>query len=165
MINTDAGLMFYWRRQYDQAINQFRKTIDLDPNFWGEHLYLGMAYDKKGAYADAQAEFQRAKTLSEGSAVTLAAFGHLYAMLGKKSDALKVLDDLKELSKNHYVSSYYLAIIYAGLGQKDQAFEELDKTYMEHSDYLVYLNVEPLLDGLRSDPRFVTLMRRVSLTP
>src|SRR5262249_1071573 len=117
MINTDAGSMFYWRRQYDRAIDQFRKTIDLDPIFWGEHLYLGMVYTKIGAYADARAEFKKAKTLSEGSAVTLAAFGHLYAMSGKKSDALRVIGDLEQLSQTSYVSSYYLAIIYADLAR------------------------------------------------
>jgi len=88
---------------------------------------------------------------------------YVYAVSGQKDRALKVIDELKELSKRRYVSSYHLAMIYIGLRQKDPAFEWLESAYRERSDLLVYLNVEPRLDSLRSDPRFKDLLRRVGL--
>jgi len=97
--------------------------------------------------------------------VTLAAFGHLYAVTGQKGKAQQMLKDLTALSRSgkSYVSPYYFAIVYAGLEENDLAIEWLNKAYAEKSDYLVYLNVEPLLDSLRSDARFAELVHRVGL--
>ena len=72
-----------------------------------------------------------------------------------------MLDQLEELSKSRYVSPYDRATVYAGLGEKDQAIAWLEKAYQERSDGLVFLKVEPKFDGLRSDPRFADLLRRV----
>jgi hypothetical protein len=89
--------------------------------------------------------------------------GHAYAVSGKKAEALKIIDGLKELSKSVYVAPYTIAIVYAGLGDKDQAFAWLDRAYDDRSGYLTWLTTDPQLDGLRSDPRFADLLRRVGL--
>jgi len=65
------------------------------------------------------------------------------------------------MSKQAYVSSYDLAILYVGLGDKDRALEQLNKAYEERAGFIIYLNVEPLFDPLRSDPRFAELVRKM----
>jgi hypothetical protein len=74
-----------------------------------------------------------------------------------------MLEGLKQLSSTRYVSPYSVALVHAGLGDRDQALAWLEKAYVERSDYMPYLSREPMLDGLRSDPRFAALVRRVAL--
>jgi len=114
-------------------------------------------------YEEAIAEFQRAVDLSGSSPTYVAELGQTYAVAGKRDEALKILDELKERSKRRYISPYDMAIIYKGLGEEDQAFTLLQRAREERSFYLVFLKVEPRLDGLRSDPRFADLMRRVGI--
>jgi hypothetical protein len=71
---------------------------------------------------------------------------------------------LKELAQERYVSSYYFAMIHLGLNETDQAFACLERAYEERSGFMAFIKVEPLLDPLRSDPRFADLERRIGLT-
>ena len=85
-------------------------------------------------------------------------------MTRKKAEAQKTLGELNRLSTQKYVPPYDIAVMYAALGQKDQAFAWLEKMVDEHSIYIVQLPVEPVLNPLRSDPRFTDLLRRVGLS-
>jgi len=114
-------------------------------------------------YAEAIGELQTAKALFAGSGEAEAGLGYVYAVSGKRGDALRVLDQLKELSKRTYVSPFFIALIYAGLEEKDQGFAWLEKAYVDRSDLLVYLEMEPKLDSLRPERRFADLVSRVGL--
>jgi tetratricopeptide (TPR) repeat protein len=141
------------------------KTLEMDPNFAQAHLHLGEAYEQTGMYAEAIAEFQKARQLDHSPEVS-AALGHAFAMSGKRGEAQKVLDELKQLSKQRYVSPYYVALIYTGLGDKDQGLEWLRKASEDGSNQLAArIKVEPMFDSLRSDPRFSDLLRRMDFTP
>jgi len=89
--------------------------------------------------------------------------GHALAVAGERAEALAMLKDLGHLSATRYVSPYSVALGHAGLGDRDQALAWLDKAYAERSDYMAYLRLEPMLDSLRSDQRFVALVERVGL--
>jgi TolB-like protein/Tfp pilus assembly protein PilF len=157
------GQVLLFLRHYDEAIEALRKTVELDQTFWLSHNFLGRAYEQKGRMPEAVAEFQRAIQLEPAAAENRSMLGHAYAVSGKKAEALKIIDGLKELSKSVYVAPYTIAIVYAGLGDKDQAFAWLDRAYDDRSGYLTWLTTDPQLDGLRSDPRFADLLRRVGL--
>ena len=90
--------------------------------------------------------------------------GYVYAVSGRRDEAVRVLDELKGLSKQRYVSPYHIAMVYSGLGDKEQVFLWLEKAYEDRSQFMTLLKVEPKFDGLRSDPRFTDLMRRVGLS-
>jgi tetratricopeptide (TPR) repeat protein len=90
---------------------------------------------------------------------------YAHAMAGNRDEALRVLNQLTELSRQRHVTADNLALVYVGLGEKDQAFEWLEKAAEERSGYLVYFKTEPVLDSLRSDPRFDNLLRRIGLEP
>jgi len=117
---------------------------------------------QKHDYTTAISEFQRAKSLSDVP-WNYAGLGYLYASSGRRQDALQVIADLKAKAKQRYVSSYAVATVYAGLGDRDKAFESLEKAYDERSSALTWLKVEPMLDSVRSDPRYVDLIRRMGL--
>ena len=156
-----AGILLFAGR-YDQSIEQTRKALELDPNFWWAYQNLGLVYERKKQYAEAIAALEKARQ-GDVNPSSLGYLGYVYAAAGKKAEALRVLGELKELSKRQHVPSYSIAIIYAGLNDKDKAFEWLNKAYNERSHFIAMLKVETVLDNLRPDPRFADLMRRVGL--
>jgi tetratricopeptide (TPR) repeat protein len=137
--------------------------LELDPNFVPAHWQLGLAYEQKAMYVQAIAEFKTSMTLSGRSPLYTASLAHAYAVGGNRGEVRKLLDELNEVSKRRYVPSYQLAVVYAGLDEKDSAFRLLENAYAERSGSLIYLNRDPRLKDLHSDPRFADLVRRIGL--
>jgi len=162
-INTNLGWLLYLAHRYDESIQQYLKTIELDEGFGLAHRRLAQTYERKQMYSEAASEFKKAITLSGEDVEWLSAHGHFYAILGETDKANEVLKRLETLAKSRYVPAYLVARIYLGLGDIDRAFELLDKAVEERYGYLAYLNVEPLFDSVRSDPRFAEIVRRVGL--
>jgi tetratricopeptide (TPR) repeat protein len=162
--SSHLGWILYLAGQNDGAIDQCTKILDLDPNFFPARRYRGLAYEQKGMYPEAIAEFQMGVKLS-GSPLMLALLGHAYAASGKKAEAHQALSELQDLQGRRYVSPYTVAAIYAGLGQKDQAFKWLEKAYDERDIWLMNLKVDPVFGKLRSDRRFPDLLARTGLRP
>jgi tetratricopeptide (TPR) repeat protein len=161
--NLHLGWHFLNTRQYDQAIEQERKTLDMDPNYARAYLYLAEAYAQKGMFDEAIEAYLKNKMLDGGTAEEVAALKAAYVKAGFKGYWQKALELTLERSKSRYVAPYNIATIYGQLGEKDKAFEMLEKAYAEHSIMMVGLNLEIAFDGLRSEPRFADLQRRVGL--
>jgi serine/threonine protein kinase/TolB-like protein/Tfp pilus assembly protein PilF len=161
-INTDLGLSFFLARQYDQAIEQFRKSIEMDQSFITGHFFLGWAYEQKGETETAIAEFQKVMQLEDAPFIR-AALGHVYAASGRRAEAERVLDELQARQKLSHVSPYDFTIIYTALGERERAFECLEQAFENRSEALVWLKVDPRLDAIRTDPRFISIQRRVGL--
>jgi TolB-like protein/Tfp pilus assembly protein PilF len=157
------GWHFLYARQYEDALEQLRKAIDMAPKHGTAYVFRALACVQMGRHVEAIDEAQQATLLTPEWSATAATLGYAYAVSGKRDAALKVLDDLTALSQWKDVS-YYKAWIYTGLGQKEQALEWLEKAYDERSDLLVYLKVDPIFDSrLRSEPRFGKLLQRMGL--
>ena len=88
---------------------------------------------------------------------------HAYAVSGKRGDAEKILAALKARSTQHCVAPFDIAVIYLGLGSKDSTFDWLEKAYEDHSTWLTWIKVGPRFDGIRDDPRYRDLLRRMRL--
>lgn len=116
-------------------------------------------------YLEGIAELQKAKDEAGGPLFAIAALGNAYGVSGHRAEALASLQELKRIAATKYVPSPYFAGVCIGLGDKDQAFNWLNKAVREHSEYLIYLNVEPMGDPLRSDPRFRDVIQRIGLLP
>jgi TolB-like protein len=163
IINRDLGLIYYYARQPGRAIEQYRKTLELDPNFALAHQALGRAYLEMGMYTKGVEEIQLAVRLSGESAGMLAALAHAYGLAGKTEKARGILGDLTERSRRSYVPPTSIAVIYAGLGEKENALEWLEKAWGEQDVGLHTLKVHPIFNGLCTDPRFQDLLRRMNL--
>ncbi len=163
-INTGLGHVLYLSRQYDLAIEQYQKTIRLDPTYVQARLWFGRPYLQKGMYKEAIAELEQAVTLSGGSTISLAMLGHARASAGERNEVEKILEKLLERSKGQYVPSYWIAVLYVGLKDKEQALVWLERAFQDRSSWLVWINVEPRFDFLRSDSRFSSLVARMRLT-
>jgi eukaryotic-like serine/threonine-protein kinase len=162
-INTHLGWAFYFFRQFDEAITQLLATLELDPNYVLAHFALGQAYTQRGKYAEAIAELQTAADLSARLPPILSALGYAYAIAGEIDKARQIIPELVEASSKKYVSAYDFALINIGLGEKDLAFEALGNAVKERCVWLIFLNTEPALDSIRSDPRFRDLIQTVGL--
>ncbi|HEY3203865.1 MAG TPA: protein kinase, partial [Thermoanaerobaculia bacterium] len=164
LVLTDAAWVFYCAREYDQAIEASRKAVDLDQRFWPAYTYLGLAYEKKGRFAEAIAALEKARELDDNPTI-LEMLGGAYAASGRRDDARKVLGELTERSKKGYVCPYEVATVYVGLGEKDSALRWLEKAEEDRADCVPWMRPDPKLDPLRSDPRFRELLRRVGFPP
>jgi TolB-like protein/Tfp pilus assembly protein PilF len=163
LFNTVRAEIYYNSRQYDLAINQASHTVEQYPTYWLTYIWLGSAFREKKMYAEALQQFSEARKLSSDHPAILALYGHTLALAGDRAGARKTLADLHLLAQSRYVSSLYFAAIYTGLGEKSTALDWLDKAYRERNDRLLYLNVDPMADPLRSEPRFQKLMKRLNL--
>ena len=164
IINASAGWVFYYARQYDQAIEEQRKTLEIDPNFTIAHARLAQAYEQKGMYKESVEEYLKAETLLGGeNQEETAALRQAYNVSGVRGFWQKELDLAIKRSKGQYVSAAIIAGYYAHLGEQEQALQWLEKAYEQRNTQLVFVKVDPRWDGLRSDPRFVDLVRRVGL--
>ncbi len=156
------GLAFYFARQYEPAIEQYRRALGVEPKSYWPHLLLGWAYGQQGKFAEAIAELQQARQLND-IPQALAALGHAYALAGQRAEAQQVLAELQTLAQRKYVSPYDVATIYAALGDKEQAFAWLEKAYADRCGWLAWwLKVDPKFDSLRADERFTALLGRVT---
>ena len=162
-ISAHQGWYYLWTRDYDRAIEPLQKTIQMDPTFPVPQWYLGLAYEQKGAFRDAIAQFQNCVRITSGRPSMVALLGHAYAAANQRSEARAILQQLSALSKEKYVPSYPVAAIYAALGEKDEALARLERAYDERDPWMAYLALDPRLDGLHSDPRFANLLRRMNL--
>ena len=161
IINTDVGEMLYYGRRHDEAIEQGRRALEIDSAFALAHRVLGFAYLAKRQFAPAIEELRTTARLSGGQLDLVAVLGLAYAEAGRRAEARKLLKTLERASQQRPDLSHSIALVLAGLGEKDQAFARLEQAYQAHDGSLILLQVNPLLDPLRSDARFQDLVRRV----
>lgn len=154
-----AGVLLYARR-FDEALDQAKKTHDLDPSFISGQTWLCHAYNTKGMYAESLALAE--KTL-DSNMPFLSDAGIAYSKLGRRQEAQAVIDRWKEGEKHKYVMNYWVAATYAAIGDRDAAFAELEKAYQAHDWFLQRIKVDPFMDPLRGDPRFDELVKRIGL--
>ena len=161
--NAHVGWHYLWTHQYDRAVEPLQKAIELDLTFPVPQWYLGMVYEQQGAFQDAIAQFQNCIRVTGGRPAMTALLGHAYAAANRRSEAEAILQQLSAASKQRYVPSYPIAVIDAALGRKDEAFAWFERAYAEHDSWMIYVGLDPRLAGLRSDPRFADLLRRMNL--
>jgi len=165
IISVAVGWTLYYGRRYDEAIEQLRRTVDLDPNYPVTYWILGLLLRKTGRYELAIAEGEKGVKLSGGSPLMRAALAHTLGAAGRSQEARQILDELTTLAKQKYVSPYFFAGVHIGLGEHERAIEYLQRSYEEHSHWLIYLHLDPGMDELRNHPGFVDLLRRIGLPP
>ena len=161
---TAEGMIYTDRREYDRAVERYRKAIELDPFFY--HAYdemLGVeAVRGRPAAMDAIMQAMRAAFTNVDDTSFRA---RVAARQGRRAEARGLVERwIQECNRTQRPGkSCYAAQIYASIGEKDLAFQWLDKAYEERNPLLAYAKVMPNYDGLRADPRFRALLNRLGL--
>jgi tetratricopeptide (TPR) repeat protein len=156
-----AAQLLYFRRQYDEAITQYQKITEIDPNHATAYLFMGEAHLGKGEYP-AAAQEERQYFLISGFPAVAAEFEQAFAKSGYRGALQYRINRQTNPGTLEFYFPWQVALDYARLGDKEKAFLWLERCYAERQG-LQFLKVEPALDSLRSDPRFGDLVRRVGL--
>jgi TolB-like protein/Tfp pilus assembly protein PilF len=151
------------RGDLNSATKECQRMLDLDPNFWAVHQTLGIVLVKQGRYDEALAEAQKSVQLSTRGNASLALLGHVYGRMGRRSEADAVIKELEQRYADKQADGRDLAVLYAGF-DKEKAFAWLEKAFADHSVFMAFLRLEPMMEPLRSDPRWNDLERRVGIS-
>jgi serine/threonine-protein kinase len=161
IITAGVSWMNHFARNHEQAAAMAVATMAFEPDFVIAHARRGVALKHLGEYGQAAAAINRCLTLSPDNPDHLAQLGQIHALQGQRHAARQVIARLKQLAATRFVPAYDLALVHAALGERDAAFEWLQRAYDERYGPLVFLRVDPDIDGVRDDPRFDALVARI----
>jgi DNA-binding winged helix-turn-helix (wHTH) protein/TolB-like protein/Tfp pilus assembly protein PilF len=167
-INRDLGEILYFAREYEQAIEQLRRTLKMgsdDPQAFAARRLLGWIYLHRGLPDQALEEFIEALRLQRTDSTWLSTLRQAYAAAGMQGYWRKWLEMHQSRIQRGRLNPFYLAQIYAFLGETEQAFTYLGKAYEDRSVRPAVLQFNPNFDCLRADPKYEALRRRLALTP
>src|SRR5690349_16631673 len=162
-IYSDYIRDLYYAGRLDEARKESLKLSELDPSFARAHYELGLVLEEEGKLDEAINEFKIGLKMLPDNVAALTALGHAQGRAGKRADAEKVIERLRELSKQQYVSPFQTAVIYAGMDERKLAIEWLEKSRDERFNWMPFINVDPVLKNLRSEPRFIELAKSLGL--
>jgi len=162
-MNANLGGAYMYARKGDAALEQAKKTFELDPGHITARIWLENIYESRGLYSEALALVEETLKTRPSDQYALQYAAVAYAKTGRRLEAEAAITKLIELGKTEPVDSYSLVSPYIALGDKERALAALEKGFAEHSFYLPVLQVDPFMDPLRDDPRFKSLAKRVGL--
>lgn len=161
--NAEVVRTLYYARDYDHAIEQGQKAMQLDPNYARTHFWLGRVYSQKGMHREAIAASEKILQTMPDSNLGLTEMAYSLAAAGRQTEAHEILRRLEQRSKLTFVPAYNLAVIHIALHNEDMAMRYMQQAYEQHDWALIVLAVEPRLDPLRSDPRFQEILATLRL--
>ena len=161
-VGANLAAQYYWARQYDRAIGQALETLELDTSFLPARLHLGLAYLQSGEHENAVHHLESVAQIAGRTPCMLAPLGTAYAAAGRVDDANGVLGEIDALSSIMYVSPRVVAAIHAWLGQPEVALDWLDRAYVQRAPLMAFVNVDPVWDPLRAEPRFEAIVDRMN---
>jgi tetratricopeptide (TPR) repeat protein len=161
--SSNTAYAYYLAHQYDRSIENYKKTLEIDRGFAGAHMSLADCYWQKGMYSEYVAELQEGLRLN-GDVQQAQEVGRAYKSSGAKGAAKSQLQSLRRRRSQGYVPASSIAESYLRVGDKNSAVAWLEKAYEEHDPELAWARVEPVWDGLRSEPKFLDLMRRLGFS-
>jgi serine/threonine-protein kinase len=163
MIACDTARILFYRREFEAAIEQCDRTIDRDPYFCRAYWMLGLVQEQVGNLDEASAAFHRGIQLVPDSVYVWGALGRLFAVSGKHADARRIAHQLEASPRGGYMSRFEATMIHFASGDLDRGFEWLLKAKEERCLELIWLNVDPRFDQLRSDYRFRAIVNEMGL--
>lgn len=162
-VHATRAIGYYWGRDYERAVQESKRAMELDPDYFMPHFILGRAYARLGKGSEAIAELKHKAASAEETPLMAAALGLAYGTGGQTKQTQKIVQAFAAYAKKRYIPATYFGMLYAGLGDWEQALDWLEKAYEERADGLTWINVEPMFDGLRQQPRFQALVKKMGL--
>jgi TolB-like protein/Flp pilus assembly protein TadD len=160
---TDMGFHLFYSRNYTEAEHVLNDALAINPKAAMAHIWLGRSLQAEEKYADAIGEYQKTLNINKNWPVAYAAIGYVQGITGEQAEAKKILEKMNSLVDSIYVTPYGLALVYASLHDTDQAFVCLDQAYKEHSNWLVWLKMDPRWTIISKEKRYEQLVAKMGL--
>ena len=163
IIRDYRGKLLYCSHQYSDAEMVYREILSSEPNHAIAYKGLSEVHTFCGQYELAIAEAEKATDLSGGSIFIKDDLGYIYAKDGRRPEAYRVIEELKKASAAKFVPAYGIAVIYLELGEKDVGIEWLKKAVDQGTSPIELLKVDPVLESVRADPKFLDILEKMNL--
>jgi tetratricopeptide (TPR) repeat protein len=163
VIATHLGCLLYFSRAFDDAAKQLIRAIEIDPSFYLAYVYLGFAQIQISLFEQAKDSFQEARELGWADQASVAALGYLNATTGNREEAQAAIQAINCLAQREYISPIGLALVHGGLRNFDEAFQFLHAAIAERSAGLIHLKIDPAFDTLKTDHRFINILKTLDL--
>jgi serine/threonine protein kinase/tetratricopeptide (TPR) repeat protein len=163
VIATNVGEAYLFRKDYAQALSKFNSILEIDSTFGIALDRVGKTYRRQDMLEKARLYYQKAVNASNRSAQFLADLGNCLARLGKKDEANEILKELMGRYEHRATAAFNIAIVYAGLGKTNEALDWLERDLADHSGWMIYFPMEDAFDGIRADPRFHGILKKIGL--
>lgn len=164
VLATAVANVLFLAGRFDDCIEQCRKALELDSGAVSAHTVLRWAYEKKGMGTEALAAFEQERVFAGDTPTTNAKRAHVLASVGRLEEARVMLEEILARRAEQWVSAYEIAIIYCLIGDFDNSFHWLGQAEQEHAVGYTFVRVDPRLEALRSDPRFLGLLSGLDRT-
>jgi TolB-like protein/predicted Ser/Thr protein kinase len=164
-INYEAvrALHYLYEHRFDDALAQSQMVIEKDKSAYLAYLYFSVVQATKGNFSEGIAAAEQAGAISGGGPSDFFALACNYALANDRAKTNAVVAKMQALSKQRYVDPFFFVVIYNYRGDKDRAFAYLEKSYVEKSYWMTSIKIHPVVDGLRSDPRFAKMLKKMNL--
>ena len=161
-VNRALCSLLLYARDFEAALDQGRKTLDIDPAYFPGRWNMSTAWHFLGRPDEALRTIEAAVSLAPKDPLTLGFLGICQAVAGRQEEALRTIDKLKDLRAERYCAASPIAWVYAHLDDFNQAFQWLDTAFEERDGLLVVLKHNPWPnESFRQDPRYQELLRRI----
>jgi Tfp pilus assembly protein PilF len=158
------GFLYYLQHRFEPAIAQFRKVLEMSPNYYLAHAMMGPVYAMSGKFENALQCFVDARSADADSKFVDSLEAMTLAMAGRSQEARTELDSIMLRAANDYISPVSIAYVFAALGDKNAAFEHLDQAISDRDPNVLGLKSNPVFDSLRGDDRYQALLRKMQLS-
>jgi len=163
IFRVHLAFLFYLQKKYEHSIAQFRKVLEMSPQYYLAHAMMGNVYTLAGDFDDALVCYARAREADANSKFVDSLEAMTLAMAGRRTEAVALLDNITRRAANDYISPVSIAYVCTALGDKDRAFENLDRAIHDRDPNLLGLKSNPIFESLRIDSRYHALLRKMQL--
>jgi tetratricopeptide (TPR) repeat protein len=163
LFRVHLGFLFYLQNKYEHSIAQFRKVLEMSPQYYLAHAMMGNVHTLAGQYDAALECYGRAREADANSKFVDSLEAMTLAAAGRRAEAMALLDQITRRAANDYISPVSIAYISTALGDNDRAFENLDRAISDRDPNLLGLKSNPIFENLRTDERYHALLKKMQL--
>jgi adenylate cyclase len=165
IIGTNYAETLFDMKEYDESMETLAKIIEAEPSFGPAHEQLFVIYVQRGKFDEALRERDALVAINKGRRpiTAKANLAYAYAYMGRKEEARALLAEVEAHAKEELLSYFDIAGTYFKLGDVDKGFQLLERSYEERERFIAFLRTPRELDGVRTDPRYLSLIKRVGI--
>jgi len=163
LFRVHLGFLYYLKREYEHSIAQFRKVLEMSPQYYLAHAMMGPVYTQTCRFDEALQCYARAREADADSKFVDSLEAMTLAVAGRREEAIHMLDRISRRAVGDYISPVSIAYICTALGDRDAAFENLDRAVFDRDPNILGLKSNPIFEGLHEDPRYHALLVKMQL--